>query len=156
MKKYDQKATSFVVGSRVKATTSKFDEKGRHDRFVGWDVIKEVRKDYPNLEFQSHTYNMHHRASSGYGVVTVLSRMSIERDLAKNAKFGFTSLAYPYGHSSGNMLAALRANDSIGIAFGYMQEWPATRNSPLYSMPRFKVMGNGSMAEFQRIVGTAR
>ncbi len=28
---------------------------------MGWNVINEVRATYPNLEFQSHTYNMHHR-----------------------------------------------------------------------------------------------
>ena len=156
LKKYDQKGTSFIVGCRTKITTAKFDAKGKHDRFVGWDVIKEVRREYPNLEFQSHTYNMHYRASSGFGIVTTKSRASIEADFAKNRKFGFTALAYPYGHSSSNMLSVLAADESIGIAFGYMKDWPASRTSPIYNMPRFKVMGNGSLSDFQRIVQTAR
>ena len=156
LKKYGQKGTTFVIGSRTKAKTSKFDAKGGHDRFVGRDVIQEVREEYPNFEFQSHTYNMHYRASSGYGIVTVLSRTAIEIDFAKNAKYGFTALAYPYGHSSNNMLSVLSSDKSVNIAFGYMKDWPASRTSPIYNMPRFKVMGNGSLADFQRIVETAR
>lgn len=156
LKKYDQKATSFLVGSRIKRKTLAYEPKKKRDRYIGLDVIKKMRKEYPNLEFQSHTYNMHHRASTGDGVATTWSRHAIERDFEKNEKFGFTSIAFPYGHTSSNMQSVLRESKSIGIAFGYIMEWPATRYSPLYKMPRFKVMGNGSLGDFIRIVRTAR
>lgn len=156
LKKYNQKATLFVIGSKVKKTTKKYNPLNRSDRFVGWDVIKKVRKEYPNLEFQSHTYNMHHRNGSGNGVATSWSRSKIDKDFAKNEKFGFTAIAYPFGHASGRFLAATRAYKPIGIGFGYMMDWPASRNSPRYNIPRFKVFGDRGLGDFISDVRTAR
>ena len=156
LKKYNQKATLFVVGSKVKKKTKKYNPLHRGDRYVGWDVIKKVRKEYPNLEFQSHTYNMHHRNGSGNGVATSWSRKKIDKDFAKNEKFGFTAIAYPFGHASGKLLASVRAYKPIGIGFGYMMDWPASRTSPRYNIPRFKVFGDRGLGDFVSDVKTAR
>ena len=156
LKKYGLKATSFVIGSKAKKKTRKYDPSVSHNRYLGRDVIKKVRKNYPNLEFQSHTYNMHRRGWDGNGVARTWSREAIEADFAKNAKFGFTSLAYPYGHTGATMNAVMRADKSMKIGFGYIMWNPATRTSPRYNIPRFKVMGNGTMGDFQGILSTAR
>ena len=156
LKKYDLKATSFIIGAYTGETTAKYDPLGWSDHYIGWNVIRKVRKKYPNLEFQSHTYNMHHRNGSGNGVATSWSRASIDADFAANEKFGFTAIAYPYGHTSSNLYAALLENKSINIGFGYMMTWPATRTSPLYNMPRFKVYGDRGLSDFISILRTAR
>ena len=156
LKKYNQKATLFVIGSKVGKKTKKYNPLHRGDRFVGWDVIKKVREEYPNLEFQSHTYDMHHRNGSGNGVATSWSRKKIDKDFEKNEKFGFTAIAYPFGHASGRFLAATRAYKPIGIGFGYMMDWPASRTSPRYNIPRFKVFGDRGLGDFVGNVRTAR
>ena len=154
LRKYNLKATSFVIGKHISKTTDEYNPTVWWDRYVGRDVIREVRKEYPNLEFQSHTYNMHHR-SGEYGVATVMSRESIDADFEKNAKFGFTAIAYPFGHTSKNLLASVRANPDIRIGFGYMMDYPATRKSSRYNIPRFKVFGDGGLDSFKSIVRTA-
>ena len=58
LKKYNIKATTFVVGSRIHDTTDKYDPK--KIRFMGMDAINDIRTNYPNFEIQSHTYNMHY------------------------------------------------------------------------------------------------
>ena len=155
LKRYGQKATSFIVGWRTPKTTRTYNPKTDNDYYVGRDVIKRLKTEYPNLEFQSHTYNMHYRGSSGNGIATEKSIGSLKADLTKNKKFGFTALAYPFGHTSSNFIKVLKKDKKIGIAFGYIMHWPATRNSPVYNMPRFKVMGDGSFDEFLDIVTTA-
>ena len=156
LKKYGQKATLFCIGSKIGKKTKKYNPLHRGDRFVGLDVIEKVREEYPNLEFQSHTYNMHHRNGSGNGVATSWSRKKIDRDFAKNEKFEFTAIAYPFGHTSSSLFKSARASKSIGIGFGYMMDWPATRTSPRYNIPRFKVFGDRGLGDFTSIVRTAR
>lgn len=154
LKKYNLKATSFIVGSRVSKKTKAYNSSVSWDRYVGWDVIKKIRAKYPNLEFQSHTYNMHQR-SGGVGVAKTWSRKKIDADFAKNKKFEFTAIAYPFGHTSKNLLASTRENASIRIGFGYMMYHAATRTSPRYNIPRFKVFGDGGLDGFISIVRTA-
>ena len=155
LRKYNLKATSFVIGSRVPKRTKAYSSSVSWSRYVGWDVINRLRTTYPNLEFQSHTYNMHHR-SGGVGVAKKWSRKRIDADFKKNEKFGFTAIAYPFGHTSKNLLASVRANPNIRIGFGYMMEHPAARTSPLYNIPRFKVFGDRGLEDFKRIVRTAK
>lgn len=156
LKKYNLKATSFVIGGYTPKKTSKYDASDYSSHYLGSDVIKKVRRKYPNLEFQSHTFNMHHRSYNGMGVATTWSRKAIDNDFKRNKKYKFTAIAYPFGHTSRNLLASVRANKSIGISFGYMMDWPATRTSPLYNIPRFKVFGDRGMSSFKSIVRTAR
>ena len=154
LRKYNQKATSFVIGAYTPKKTAKYDWTVSWNRYVGLDVIKKVRAEYPNLEFQSHTYNMHHR-SDGLGVAKSWSYSKIKNDFAKNEKFGFTSIAYPFGHTSSNLLSVVRDNPDIRIGFGYMMDYPATRSSARYNIPRFKVFGDGGLDGFKSIVRTA-
>lgn len=154
LRRYNLKATSFVIGSHVSKTTDDYNPTVWWDRYVGRDVIREVRKEYPNLEFQSHTYNMHHR-NGEYGVAKSWSRKSIDEDFEKNAKFGFTAIAYPFGHTSKNLIASVSANPDIRIGFGYMMDYPASRSSFRYNIPRFKVFGDGGLDGFKSIVRTA-
>lgn len=58
LKKYNFKATSFIIGSRIKKKTPNYDK--NKIGYIGEDVIDKIRKEYPNLEFQSHSYNMHY------------------------------------------------------------------------------------------------
>ena len=155
LKKYNFKATSFVIGKNIHKTTAKYNSKKKRDRFIGEDVIQKMREEYPNLEFQSHTYNLHHRGKSGNGVAKFWSRKDIDCDFKKMDKYGFTAAAWPFGHTSGNLKAAAKASKSVRIGFGYMMDWAATRTSPLYNIPRFKMFGDRGMGDFIRVVRKA-
>lgn len=150
LKKYKQKATSFVIGEYVNKKTAKYRQSSRADHYLGWDVINEVREEYPNLEFQSHTYAMHHR-----GRAYSWSREKIDNDFKRLQEFEFTCMAYPFGHNSSKLMAVARANKQIKMGFGYMMYHPATRNSPLYNIPRYKVFGDGGLSGFISIVNDA-
>ena len=157
LKRYNFKATSFIIGKTVKKRTKPYNPFSGKKRYIGRDVIREITEEYPNLEFQSHSYDMHYFGKNGLGIATSLSRKAIDKDFAKNARrFDFSAYAHPCGHTSRNVLASLRENKSIKIAFGYEMYWPATRKSPLYNIPRFKVYGDRNLNDFIRIVRTAR
>ena len=150
LKKYKQKATSFVIGEYVNKKTAKYRQSSRADHYLGWDAINEMREEYPNLEFQSHTYAMHHR-----GRAYSWSREKIDNDFKRLQEFEFTCMAYPFGHNSSKLMAAARANKQIKMGFGYMMYHPATRTSPLYNIPRYKVFGDGGLGGFISIVNDA-
>lgn len=58
LKKYNINATAFLIGKNLKNKTS--DEwSGCLNTYMGRDLVKKAKEEYPNLEFASHTYNMH-------------------------------------------------------------------------------------------------
>ena len=59
IKKYKFKATSFVVGNLIKNQTASYNKYAKHH--IGLDVINKVRKEYPDFEFQSHSFDLHSR-----------------------------------------------------------------------------------------------
>ena len=156
LRKYNFKATSFVIGSTVTETTDAYNPYDTTNHYLGWDAINKVRKVYPNLEFQSHTYGMHKRDASGYGVVGSWSKEEIDADFEKARKFGFTAIAYPFGHTSANLLASVSENKSIKIGFGYPMNHAATRTSARYNIPRIRVESNDYVANFVQAASLAR
>ena len=57
LKNYNFKDTSFLVGNRINKETPIYNKS--KDWFIGEDIIEKMRREYPNIEFQSHSYNMH-------------------------------------------------------------------------------------------------
>jgi len=57
IKKYNFKAISFVIGSKINNKTASYNK--YTDSYIGIDVINKVREEYPFFEFQSHSFNMH-------------------------------------------------------------------------------------------------
>ena len=156
LKKYGLKATSFIVGINTGETTDRFDPKSTQDHFLGMDIIAKLRKEYPKLEFQSHTYDMHHYGKPGVGRAVTWSRKQIDADFKANEMFGFTAIAYPYGHAPKKLRDAARATKRIGVGFGYRMYYPATRHSDPYKIPRYKVCGDEGMGPFKRMLRDAR
>ena len=134
LKKYHMKGTCFVVGywslkNRDALTPSR---------------IRWMQKDYPDFEFQSHTYNMHTRQKAKWGYNNTL------KDAEKQKKmFGFEYLAYPYGTFNMPMVRAYRAS-GIKMAFAYGDNNYALRSQNLYRIRRIKISGNDSSREFTR------
>lgn len=140
IKKYKFKATSFIVGSRIKNKTNPYNK--FVDSYVGMDVINKIRKEYPYFEFQSHSFNMHYHIRNNKGKfinrIYNMSLKELESDIIKNEKYGFTSMAYPYGSSNEEIKKLLRKYGYL-ISFRFGPSEFATRNSKRFAIPRIKL-----------------
>ena len=77
IKKYNFKATSFVVGSYINKKTNKYNK--TKINYIGLDIINKIRKEYPNFEFQSHSFNMHKRINNT-PIVYLMNNQELEED----------------------------------------------------------------------------
>ena len=135
LKKYDMKGTAFLIGR----STYKNKKKS-----ISFKKMKSIQESYPNLEFQSHTYNLHNRnkVNSKYEVFL--------KDAKKQKKtYGFEYLAYPFGSYTPQMIKAYK-NAGIKMAFTYGENKYATRKQNLYKIRRIKISGNESFSQFKR------
>ena len=137
LKKYNFKATSFIVGNRTEKRTPKYNE--NKIGYIGEDIIEKLRKIYPNIEFQSHSYNFHSKRNDK-PLIEYMSFQEIKSDILSNSKFNFTTMAYPYGTYNRNIKRLL---DDYGYlcAFSFGKFGYATRNSDKYAIPRIKISG---------------
>ena len=147
LKKYDYKATSFVVGSRIKDKTDKYDK--YKTSFIGLDVINKVRKEYPNFEFQSHSYNMHYYTQGKKHRIKTMSYEQLQEDTKLNEPFKFTTMAYPYGDFNQNIQEVLENNNYL-VAFRFGPSDYATRDSDRYAIPRIKINGNADITTLKK------
>lgn len=147
LKKYNIKATSFVVGSRIKETTEKYDP--HKTRFMGMDAINEIRTDYPNYEIQSHTYNMHYYVKGKKHRIKTMTYEELVEDTELNSKFGFTTLAYPYGDNN-KMIRKVLEEKGYLLAFRFTPSEYATRDSERYAIPRIKINGKATLKDFKK------
>jgi len=147
LKRYDFKATSFLVGSRIKNITDKYDKYSTS--FVGMDVIKKVREEYPNFEFQSHSYNMHYYTLNKKHRIRTMSYEELENDTIKNEQFEFNTMAYPYGDYNKDIEEILE-NHGYLVAFKFGTQEYATRNADRYAIPRIKLNGNATVGTLKK------
>lgn len=148
LKKYNMKATFFMIGANTGTYTNTTSANGSY-HCAGLDVINQTIKTYPNFEFQSHTYNMH-RMINGKAALHATSYAAQKKDFTTMYnKYGYTFLAYPYGRYSQNSIYA--AKDShVKMAFTYGKNAFATRGQNRYAISRIKINGNQSMKKFYK------
>ena len=113
LKKYNMKATSFVIGEHITETAEAYEP--YKQQFLGKDLIRKIRKEYPNLEIQSHSFHMHNRNGSTPYVMS-LSKEEIEEDFNKMKQFETNVYCYPYGVHNDQILAVLK-NKNYRMAF---------------------------------------
>lgn len=147
LKKYNFKATSFVVGSRIKEITRPYDK--YKTAFLGLDVINKVRKEYPNFEFQSHSYNMHYYTKGNKHRIKSMSYEEMEMDTKLNEKYKFTTMAYPYGDFNPQIQEILEKNNYL-VAFRFGPSGYATRKSDRYAIPRIKINGKATLNTLEK------
>ncbi len=147
LKKYGFKATSFVVGSRIKDITRKYDR--NVTAYIGLDVIEEVRRNYPNFEFQSHSYNMHYYTKNGKHRIRSMSEEDMIEDVEQNKEYNFTTMAYPYGDYN-NKIKRVLENAGYLVAFRFGPSEVATRDSDRFAIPRIKINGKATLATLKK------
>ena len=135
LKKYGMKGTVFIIGKNT--YTNKKD-------FIKYKTLLKVQKEYPDMEFQSHTYNLHKFFSKKGDYNVVL------KDAEKQKKiYGFEYLAYPYGRNTKGMIKAYKKS-GIKMAFAYGDFGYATRKQDLFKIRRIKIRGGESMSSFKK------
>ncbi len=136
LKKYNFKATSFLVGSRIAGITRPYDK--NKTGYIGLDVINEVRESYPNMQFQSHSYNMHYYVKKRTHRIKTMSQKELRQDAIRNKQFGFTTMAYPYGDYNKKVKKVLKEEGYL-MAFRFAPYGYATRKSDRFAIPRIKL-----------------
>ena len=137
LKKYNFKATFFIVGNRTNKKTPKYN--ATKIGYIGEDIIEKLKEIYPNIEFQSHSYNLH-SIRNGKALIEYKSIQEIKSDILANSKYNFSAIAYPYGKYTKSIKKIL-AEQGYLCAF---TTWPydyATRNSDKYAIPRIEITG---------------
>ncbi len=149
LKKYNMKATAFLVGSDITETTPAYYKNERHN--IGMDKINEIKELYPYLDFQSHTYDLHKKFWF-YGIAYETDYDDLMKDFQANAKFGFRYLAYPYGEFCLSLQKAAKEN-GITMAFKFKLDGKAKRTDNKMEIPRIKITGDMTLDDFKEIVG---
>ncbi len=132
LKKYGFNAVVFLIGNRIENDEGIFFNK---------EYIEKTKKEYPNIEFASHSYDMHnnHEALN-------MSYEDYVNDFKKQKKLIDTKYyAYPYGEYNDDMIKVLKENDyNLAFGFGYDGDFKKASNKDnKYVIPRLSI--NSSM-----------
>lgn len=146
LEKYDFKAICFVIGNTVGEATPAFDANVLVN--IGKD---EIYNHIENVEYGSHTYDMHHLTKNGVAYVRTFSRDDLKNDVESFSKiFNAEYLAYPYYTYTADFINVLKGYN-YKLAFAGEEEM-ATRGVDNYKIPR--ISGAKSFEEFKNIFET--
>lgn len=148
LKKYNFKGTSFIIGKYTEeAVDEEFDECKR--QYITKNIIKKSEKEYPNLEYQSHSYGLHD--GNNKQRIYSLSKSEIQKDFDKMKDYNFEYMSYPYGFFTDNLTRVVKNNNyKLGFTFGYNKY--AYRTSLQYEIPRIKVNGYSDVNYIKKVV----
>ena len=127
LKKYNLNAVIFYIGSNYD---------GHNDKFLNKEDLEKIKKDYPNIEIASHTYDNH------YEDAYLKSTTELNSDFSKMKKIVNTKyFAYPYGHYSDNYIKSLKENNyKLAFTFGPDKKHKkATIKDNRYMVPRLNL-----------------
>lgn len=135
LRKYKLKGTFFVIGDAV------------HNGWPGYmseGLMWWAQSSYPNLEMQSHTYNLHYYYGDDDSYRMVMRDAATEDQL-----YRFQFHAYPYGRYTAKMVQAYK-DSGIKMAFTYGHNMYATRSQDLYAIERIKINAGMSFSRFKK------
>lgn len=127
LKKYNLNAVVFYMGLNYN---------GGNKNYMDKEVIEKSKKEYPNIEFASHSYDLHHEEDY------LLDYDKINTDFKKQETILKTNyFAYPYGHVSKNLEQALKENNyHLAFTFGPDKEHrKAKQTDDKYHIPRLNI-----------------
>ena len=138
LKKYNLKATIFIIGDKIQPETVPFNTKA-----IQFLSKQEIEKGKDVFEYGSHTFGMHNKKNGDAALVTE-TQENIEADLLKIKKLQNTNcIAYPYGKYNDTTLKAVK-NTKYTLGFttrgGYICKFdnPLTlKRCGIGSVPRY-------------------
>lgn len=135
LNKLNMKGTSFIIGNWTYNNA-----KG----FINYSRIPELKKLYPNHDFQSHTFDLHIHFKKD---MNDIYNITFNDAVKQNHYFNFTYLAYPFGHFSSEMVKAYK-DFGIKMAFTYGENGYANRTQNIYKIRRIKIYSNEDFSKF--------
>ena len=148
IKKYNFKATTFIVGARtLDIDENPYDENVR--TFITKELMTKTKNIYPNWEYQSHSFDLHVVESNGKEKVLNLTEDEIAEDFENNSVFGFKYMAYPFGVYNEKIIKVLEKYN-YRLAFTFRVHEYATRESKRYEIPRIKINGFSNVEEIKK------
>lgn len=136
LKKYNMKATVFYIGSNVI---------GENKNYMNKDTLELIKKNYPNIEIASHSYNLHYDKSIEKGIDYLTADFDKMEDVVNTKYF-----AYPYGHYNEDIIKVLKTK-KYKMAFGFgpgKEHRKASRNDNIYTIPRLNITNGMPLWKF--------
>ena len=136
-RKYGLKGTAFIIGRNSLESNDSYS--------ITYSRICQMQASCPEIEFQSHTYDLHeleHPKQVKYKV--------FKKDADKQKSiYHFKYLAYPHGRQSAAMIKAYKKS-GIKMAFLFGKPGYATRKQNLYKIRRIEVRSEMTMDQFKK------
>ena len=129
LKKYQLNACIFIIGNKTITN---------NDKYMDLKLIKQCEKEYQNIEFASHSYDLHTR-----GNVESKNEEELKRDLEiyESTIKATEYFAYPYGHYNKEMIQALKEK-SYKLAFAFGEPKKSLKQDYDFLIPRINVSFN--------------
>ncbi len=136
LKKYGMDAVVFSVGMYAEIDVAS-------EMYMNLDKIKEANDKYPNIEFASHSYDLHFHSDKTYDIVDKDSKKMLE--LIDSEYY-----AYPYGDYNDYYIKALKDNNyKLAFTFGPGSEHrKADIDDDDYKVPRLNISNDMSIVKF--------
>lgn len=125
LKKYDMKAVVFYVGKNIDS---------KEGYYMNRETIEKSKKEYPNIEFASHTYDLHEQIGKSYEVVD--EDIKLMKNIIDSNFF-----AYSHGDLTDGYISALKDNGyKLAFTFGPGKEHrKADLKDDNYKIPRLNI-----------------
>lgn len=145
IKKYEIKATAFVITSRIRPQN----EVSANYNFLTEEMIRESRRIYSGLEFHSHSHNLH-RSIGQEAAVHILNDEELDKDVIKATEILDTNIiSYPFGASNERFVTILKENNYI-MGFRYGKPFVRARQTDdIFNIPRVTIAGDLNFTRYK-------
>ena len=146
LKKYNLKASVFYIGYNSKVAHNIGDDNNTIYDYMSLDDIKKAKKDYPNIKFYSHSYNLHEKGIKEYTDEEIKNDVKEMRKLDKSSFY-----AYPFGTYDNRIIKELKLNNyKMAFGFGPNKEFrKATKEDNDYHISRLNISNYVSFTKFK-------
>ena len=135
LKKYNINAVVFLIGSNVRNNSA---------GFINNEYILKTKKEYPNIEFASHGFNLHESDTSNYTLDNYLEDFKLQKEVIDTKYF-----SYPHGTINDELITSLKKN-KYELAFGFGPDFrKASNKDNKYNIPRLSINGNIPLWKFK-------
>ena len=142
LKKYNMKASVFYIGHTAKYYGK---EKGSIYDYMSLDLIEKAKKEYPNIKFYSHSYNLHGRAIYDYSDEEIINDVKSMSEIDD-----FKYYAYPFGTRDSRIKNELKKNNyKLAFGFGPNKEYrKASKTDDDFNIRRLNISNYMSYIKF--------
>lgn len=137
LKKYNMNAAVFYLGINIDSS---------NENYMHQETIKKTTEKYPNIEFASHSYNLHIEGSIEQEKNMLLADITKQKENI-NSKY----YAYPFGAYNKKMIEALKEEGyKMAFTFGPDKEHrKASIKDDKYKIPRLNISNDMPMWKFK-------